>query len=137
MTTIAHSQGVGQPILLGNPDPVAAIGTWTIVGRGSWPDRCHRCSPRRVMAVGAKQDGRFMHGYCADHLPEDTHRYELLILGCSARKRDLDRAPAIVLYDGVFFRILRKRRPEVLCLSCRVNTACSNPAKSLNPMIRS
>ena len=32
----------------------------------------------------------------------------LLILSCSKTKKNIDRAPAIELYDGMYYKVLRK-----------------------------
>ena len=41
---------------------------------------------------------------------------DLLITSCSKRKKALDNSPAIEVYDGPVYRILRKRKPEDLII---------------------
>jgi len=46
----------------------------------------------------------------------------LLILSCSKRKKPISKAPALELYDGPFYRVLRKNMPpnlDVLILSAK------------------
>jgi len=52
----------------------------------------------------------------------DRGKRYLLILPCSKRKRNVATAPAIDLYDGPFYQILRKQKPsnlDVLILSAK------------------
>jgi predicted RNA-binding protein len=46
----------------------------------------------------------------------------LIILPCSKRKKPISKAPAIELYDGPFYRVLRKNMPnnlDILILSAK------------------
>lgn len=42
---------------------------------------------------------------------------KLLILGCSKRKRELPEAPAIEVYDGPYYRMLRKAKLKAVDIS--------------------
>ena len=42
---------------------------------------------------------------------------KLLIIGCSKRKRQLQEAPAIEVYDGPYYRMLRKAKLEAVDIS--------------------
>ena len=42
---------------------------------------------------------------------------KLLIIGCSKRKRELPEAPAIEVYDGPYYRMLRKAKLEAVDIS--------------------
>ena len=57
-----------------------------------------------------------------DKILGGAHRKYLLILSCSERKKAIPKAEALDLYDGQFFRILRKNMPpklDVLILSAK------------------
>ncbi|WP_421077643.1 peroxide stress protein YaaA [Methanothermococcus sp. Ax23] len=57
----------------------------------------------------------------------------LLILSCSKTKKNIDRAPAIELYDGMYYRVLRKnfnlkdnKNLDILILSAKYGLIDSN-----------
>ncbi len=58
---------------------------------------------------------------------------DLLILPCSKQKRQVSEAPAFDLYDGPFYRVVRKAKPQnldILILSAKYGLINSNESIS-------
>jgi len=57
----------------------------------------------------------------------------LLILPCSKRKKPVSKAQALELYDGPFYRVVRKAKPQnldILILSAKYGLISSNESIS-------
>ncbi len=64
-----------------------------------------------------------------ENINNNKEKIYLLILSCSKRKKQISKAPALELYDGPFYRLLRKNMSsnlDVLILSARYGLIDSN-----------
>lgn len=61
----------------------------------------------------------------------NANKKYLLILSCSKTKKNIDRTPAIELYDGMYYKVLKKNYPtnanlDILILSAKYGLIESN-----------